>query len=87
MTFNFDLTVMAQDVGMYDEQSEAGAADIFVFATHAIEDVEDFLLVVKLDTAAVVGKDKIAVILVAAQRDHDFRRLVGIEDRVFQQVA
>ena len=42
LTFNFDLAVMAQDVGMYDEESEAGAADIFVFATYAIENVEDF---------------------------------------------
>ena len=67
LALNFDLTMMAQDVGMYDEQSEACASDIFVLATHAVEDVEDFLLVFKFDAAAVVGKVKITMILVAAQ--------------------
>jgi hypothetical protein len=52
--FHFDLAVMSANSGVDDEQTEPGAADVFVFTSNAIEHVEDFFLVIEFYAAAMI---------------------------------
>lgn len=82
-----DFAVMMTDNGLNNEETEATATDIFIFAAGAIEHVEDLADLLAIEPAAAISDHQVGKVSFPLETDRNDRCVVGIKDGIFDEIA